>query len=418
MKITIMGLGLSGMAAFQYLKKNKENVLTLIDSKPKNIEGAKFYLEEEEIDLSGEDLIVLSPGIPREHPRLKNVAPHKIISEGELVFKGSDIPIIAITGTNGKTTTTTMMGEAFKKAGMRPFVGGNIGLPIVTYLENKEAYDVMILELSSFQLESMPSLKVKVGIILNVTENHMERYESFSDYKNAKLNLFNNATNETLAILNHDLMNEVKLQNKIEIDVKAMPSFDYSRSKIFFHHNKENLFTVYKTLAHFNVQNRNEIIQELINEFKGVHYRCEFEGESSHYLFYNDAKSTNTSSVVSALNSLSSLKLKINLILGGKLREEKVKIREELLPFKNLIKKIFLIGEASTLLMNELKDEFMTYEVFNLEGVFNCLGESEKSILLFSPGFPSFDQYKDYVERGEHFKKLVVPLIANGSSSF
>lgn len=420
MKMTIMGLGVSGISAFLYLKKRGIEV-NVIDSKekklwPKEILNScsedHMFRESELEALPETDLVVLSPGIPREHRLLKNIAPEKIISEVELALLNTQIPVVAITGTNGKTTTTTLMGMAFAKAGLNAFVGGNIGVPVVEVLASDKAYDFLILELSSFQLESTPSLHPRVSVILNVTDNHGERYERFSDYKKAKLNILNKQTSNDLAILSSELLAEREDVQKVSLDYElveeTMARFDFNESSLVGKHNRQNLFVVYRTLLFLQVVRAEEIIQELINEFKGVHYRLEFVGKGKGLAFYNDAKSTNTASTVTALSAVSELDRPINLILGGKLRQDKTDVLADLLSFKQKIKKVFLIGEASQLLEQELKNDFDLVMSEKLENVFENLEESSsQEILVFSPAFPSFDQFKNYEERGELFTRLV-----------
>lgn len=417
--MTIFGLGISGIYALRFLKE-KGYELFVVDRRPKSEwdeEVFKYVAREnsfEEKELSvipPSDKVILSPGIPRNHPLLKNMSDEDIISECELALEETDIPVVAITGTNGKTTTTTMMGIAFEKAGLNPFVGGNIGLPVVASLMDTKRYGVLILELSSFQLESTPSLKPSVGVILNISDNHGERYEKFEDYKKAKLNIFNKVSESTTAIIAEELDSEVNVKKKILLSKthikEVMNSFDYSKSKLVGDHNKENLFVVLKTLEAMKINDAKKIVQELINEFKGVHFRLEYLGENNDFLFYNDAKSTNTFATVTALKGVSELGLKTRLILGGKLRNNQVHLKDELLPYKKHLSKIYLIGEASELLFQDLKNDFEVEKMNALKNIFENLEKSrDQEVILFSPAFPSFDQYANYVKRGEDFDDL------------
>ena len=420
MKMTIMGLGVSGISAFHYLTEKGVEV-NIIDAKEEKFWPAEIlekstktqrFVEGELKELSATDLVILSPGIAREHRLLKKIDPSKIISEVELALLHTQIPVIAITGTNGKTTTTTLMGMALKKAGRKAFVGGNIGVPVVEALRSKEAYDFLVLELSSFQLESTPSLHPLVSVILNVSDNHGERYQKFSDYKKAKLNILNHQGMSDLAILAPELDAEKEGIQKVllheeEVE-KTIGQFDFSKSNLLGKHNRENLFVVYKTLLFLNIPEADRILQELINEFKGVAYRLQFIGSGKGALFYNDAKSTNTASTVTALKAVAELQKPVTLILGGKLRQEKVDILNDLLPFQKEIAKIFLIGEASSLLEVELKKHFEIERAETLENVFK---NSLQEIVVFSPAFPSFDQFKNYEERGELFSRLTLDYL-------
>jgi UDP-N-acetylmuramoylalanine--D-glutamate ligase len=414
MKIALIGLGRSGLSVYKFLKENTQDTIYLVNSgKPSDWpcfdiikdDLERSFNDESAIEVLGEvDQVVLSPGIPRDHIALTfaHINRVPIISEIEFAFIHSDIPVVGITGTNGKTTTTTMIGKFLNQLGIKAFVGGNIGIPYTDLLSVKDDYKVAIIELSSFQLESIVSFKPQISLLLNTSENHMERYKSFEDYKVAKERIFLNQDSSNFAIVD-----SIKNRTPKEIEIKPLEGFNFGKSKLVGVHNKLNFFCAYNTAKLLTDRNIDKEFQLFIDDFSGVEFRLQYICEKNGMIFYNDAKSTNTDATTSAIDAFSD-KENLSVIIGGKLRDGNITIQNEI-NFSTL-KNVYLFGEAKDLLDEKInsnnKKRFET-----LDQVFEDLSKNKtQGIVLFSPGFPSFDQYKNYEHRGQHFNELCMNL--------
>jgi len=432
--IVIFGLGVSGMGALRFLA-DKGAVLSAV-----NQGNPTSWKEHEEVKSSyasvhcfaqdhegvGElfqaaDLIVLSPGIPREHELLKGVkAP--IWSEIELAFQFNKAPIIAVTGTNGKTTTVSFLDHLFKSIGKKVFTGGNIGVAFCDHIRSGEEVDYVLLELSSFQLESTFSFKPEVSVLLNIFPNHGERYTNNADYSKAKFNITNQM--DASGSLIFDSGNtEIKqwaenfVGKKTPIDttvperiIEHLESmFSLENYKLPGVHNKINLDFCLEVLNSLNLLEGNkDSLQKGIDSFAGVAHRIEYVPSKEEFEIYNDAKSTNWDASLTAIESMKEIKRDLVLILGGKLRGQNdlppERAREV---FSKNVKKVLLIGEAGDLLEESLSDWLPCFNKGTLEeAVKELREESFAGVLLLSPGFPSFDQFSNYVKRGEAFKSL------------
>lgn len=415
MKIAIFGMARSGLSAYKFIKSKTDYDVYLVNSgEPSSwacfelikADLDKAFDQDHALDILGTmDKIVLSPGIPRDHDVLakaheKNIP---IISEIEFAFSHSDIPVVGITGTNGKTTTTTMIGEALTIFGKKVFVCGNIGRPYSDLLLENDKYDFAIVELSSFQLESIETFHPKISIFINITENHTERYNQFESYLEAKKNIFKNQTKDDFSIIGMelDLIPE-------SIKIEPLIKFDYSKSKLVGNHNKSNFFCAYKVCEILKVKHLDENFQKFIDNFSGVEFRLQYIHTFNDLNIYNDAKSTNDAATVSAIEAFDKDE-DLYLCLGGKLRTDSISLDRAL---KGLfITEIFVFGEASNLLEEKLID-FKIRTFKDIEEIIRYIKTATlKGNLLFSPAFPSFDQFKDYVDRGNSFTKLVNSIL-------
>lgn len=424
-KVAVYGMGKSGKAAVQLAKKKKEDLYAV----NKGPIDSWFYAEKldtilEPCSCSSEedfaqhfhkmDEIVISPGIPTTHPALKKAVEKgvKISSEIEYAWREvRDVPVIAITGTNGKTTTTTMIAEALKKAGKRVFCGGNIGIPYCDLPVSGEKVDYAVIEVSSFQLETIHEFHPVIGLILNVFPNHSERYDDVHDYAKAKFRLLTNMTSSDHLIVGTEnpYLDDIKdhAVQKTFFTKGNLPAefeFDFSEAKVKGEHNEANFYAAYKVLELLNIPNLHHLFQEFINEFAGVPHRLEYVLSKDGLTLYNDAKSTNSLATTTAIKAFKDSKEDFYLILGGKLRNENDRLLPDLLPFKGQIKKIFVIGEVTERLFEELKNDFEVVKGYDLKTVFS-LSKGLKGNLVYSPAFPSFDQFKNYIHRGECFKE-------------
>lgn len=426
-KVAIYGMGKSGKAALKLAKKRKQDFYAV------NKGDVRTWFEAEDLgDICGTcacfsemdfvnhfpkmDEIVISPGIPVTHQALAKAVEKgtPIISEIEYAYRETkDIPVIAITGTNGKTTTTTMIAEALKKAGKKVFCGGNIGVPYCDLAISEEKVDYAVIEVSSFQLETIKEFHPKIGLILNVFPNHSERYDAVHDYATAKFNMLKNMTGDDHLILgtenpylddikNHPAQRTYFTKGSLPSEFKNQ--FDFSQARARGEHNEANFFAAYEVLRLLNIPNLLTLFQEFINEFPGVAHRLEYVLTKDGLTLYNDAKSTNSLATTTAIAAFKDSTEPLYLILGGKVRNESDKLLPDLLPFKGKIKKIYTIGDVTERLYEELGKDFEVEKAGDLKTVF-AKTQGLKGNLVFSPAFPSFDQFKNYVDRGERFKQ-------------
>ena len=440
--IVVFGPGVSGRATLEFLGHFDISSATIVGSgDPSEWKLDDSFLEAPFQALSqtdprcedifaDSDLIILSPGIAREHPLLTKALNKgvKVWCEVELAYHFFKGPIIGVTGTNGKTTTVTLLGEVFKRYGSSPFIGGNIGLPFVKSYKAQTPYDLAVLELSSFQLESLEDFHCQFSAILNVFPNHGERYENHEDYRLAKWNIISHQSHSPSVEQNDILFlgagvgdmpeglgspEVVSMPENFEVDlVQEIEGFDFSQVKIVGLHNRMNIWFAWKLFSSYieryereNLSKAKKIFKEVVYEFKGVEHRVEATGQWDGHLLYNDAKSTNWKATLTALTAVEELNLPIYLIMGGQLRgQNDLPSDEQLEQIKNSAAHILTIGESGEL----LSKNFPLFQyVKDLAGVKEKMLElKEKGVLLFSPGFPSFDQFNNYAHRGRCFKEV------------
>ena len=433
-KVLVFGLGVSGMGALRFLAtkdvilsavnqgnpqswKEHDEVMKLcgdVHSFSQDHPGAKGIANEA-------DLIILSPGIPRDHEILKDTkAP--IWSEIELASHFCQAPIVAVTGTNGKTTTVSFLDHLFKSLGKKVFTGGNIGVAFCDHARSNEKIDYALLELSSFQLESTFDFKPEVSVVLNVFPNHGERYTNNDDYAKAKFNITKKMDKDGTLIYDSGnpqikswgdafLGKKVPINTAdtsgVEAHVKGM--FSLENYKLPGIHNKINLDFCLEVLNALNLlEGNSKKIQKGIDSFAGVAHRIEYVPTAEKFDVYNDAKSTNWDASLTAIESMKEMGKDLVLILGGQLRgqndEPPAKAKDIL---KEHVKKVLLIGESAELLENSLTDWVPCFNKGTLaEAVEELKEENFDGVLLLSPAFPSFDQFPNYVARGESFKSL------------
>ncbi len=436
-KVLIVGLGTTGVGVAKFLHKLGKHI-TITDMKSeeeltpslKALKGVKFvgrFGAHNEDDFLTHPLIVVSPGIDSELPYLKEAKKSgvRVIGEMELAYGYIKEPIIAITGTNGKTTTTTLIGKIFKKAYGNVFVGGNIGNPLINYvLEGKKA-PYIILEVSSFQLETIEAFHPHTAILLNITEDHLDRYRSYDEYKEAKYRIFENQTERDYAVIhkNMNLGNMVKAKTFYFSIGTALEEgtyfsngmmyvrlqgkeFVYKRelSPLVGIHNTENLLVALLSSHIYGIEKH--IIEEVLRNFRGLPHRVEPVREMKGVRFINDSKATN---VDAAKRALESMDTKVILIAGGK---DKGGSYRTIIEFMDKIKALILIGEAKEKIMGELGGYVETYVEKDLYGAVDRAWKiaQKGDTVLFSPMCSSFDMFKDYKERGNTFKNIVGSL--------
>lgn len=437
-KIAVIGLGVSGISSLKLLKflgnyviavnsgaKNSwSNLETITCFSDEQVPQAEFT--HDQFDYSLIDYAIISPGISLNQSFVNRLKKNQVIIFGEIelayqVIKNDKSKIISVTGTNGKTSTVTMVNELLRSSGYDTFIGGNIGVPLADYalerLKTSHIVDFIVLELSSFQLETILDFKSDTACILNLSAHHGERYKHFSDYINAKNQIFNHIFETKNKIIRTNDYNLIKNSTNLpcdQIDEKKLSNLDTVNLNDFSlvgYHNRINLSFALSLINSLNIKLPN--IQKSICSMKGVAHRLEHvELKNSSLKAFNDAKSTNWDATLTAISSINSdfPGQTKKLILGGKLRGENDSITAHFKLIKESIDYIFLYGESADLIGTELLklgfDNF--YKANKLEDIFEESSVYDfNGVLIFSPAFPSFDQFNNYAQRGELFRKLI-----------
>ncbi len=436
-KILVVGLARTGVSTAKFLVSKGAKV-RISDSSPEekltqSLEGLKGLDLEIETGRHSEewftktDLVVVSPGVPLEIKPLQAAQKKgiEIISEIELASRFIDEPIIAITGTNGKTTTTTLIGEILKKSGKRVFVGGNIGNPLIEYVLEGKMADFIVAEISSFQLEGIRDFRPYISILLNITEDHLDRYPSMDAYIRAKGLIYRTQRHTDYAILNADDVLVKRLTKGIEPrkigfsrekevvdgiyhrDGKITSSlkgniFEPERFRIKGVHNIENAMA---SIAACEIAGcgRDEI-QEAIEAFHGLPHRVEFVAEIDGVSYYNDSKGTNIGATMSAL---AGFKGNVILLAGGKDKGGDYGVMVPLVQEK--VKGMVLFGEARDKINQSIGKYTDTVLVASLSEAVEVVKKTavRGDSVLLSPACSSFDQFSGYAERGRKFVELV-----------
>ncbi len=447
-KIMVIGLAKSGVSLVRFLVEQGAKV-TVSDHKSKaELSNALEQIEDLQLeyDLGGhtpkkfieQDLIILSPGVS---PQLKifDYARHNGVKvTGEFEFANWFIkePVIAITGTNGKTTTTYLIHKILKESGVDSWIGGNYGAPVIEYLAAGKKAQVLVLEVSSFQLELCEKFNPKNVVFTNLAENHLDRYKSMEDYINAKRRIFANTNPTTTSILNADdnavielardpavqrgrifyfsrksalepqIMNIGGIVNiKDELRVRTGPDIESvsikdirARGK----HSIENLMAA--ILAAREHGATREAIQSVINNFKGIPHRLEYVRRVGGVEFFNDSKATNVHSVKRALDSFDE---NVILIMGGKDTNLSYESLRDMVRKK--VKSLILVGEAKERINRDVGDFCETYLIGTFEEAVLIAYQKSRigDTVLLSPGCSSFDMFDSYVERGNYYKDIV-----------
>ncbi len=441
-RVVVVGMGISGRSVCDLLLEQGNRIIATDIRARDQFNGTLDYLEEKGCllrlgahrvdDFLSADQIIVSPGVPLDIEPLKEAGKKgiEIIGELEWAWRQVDIPVVAVTGTNGKTTTTSLIGEMLKASGKQPFVGGNIGTPLSKWLLNGRKADVLVLEVSSFQLDTASRFRPSVGVLLNITEDHLDRYESFAAYATSKLSLFARQTGSDVAIINDDdpycLGGSSAVQSRllhfsrkaeqvqatirgeqIKVNIPWQASFALSLEGTHLQgvHNEENMLAA--ILAASVAGASPGAIQQVIQEYRGLPHRLEWVRSWNGIDFYDDSKATNVGAVVKALKSFDRPVL---LLLGGRDKLGSYRPLAEALRASG--KSALLFGEAAPRLYEELKDWLPTRSFPDLAAAFKDALESAApgDVVLLSPACSSFDQYENYGQRGDHFKRLVMQV--------
>ena len=445
-KTLVLGAGKSGVKSAEFLAK-RGAIVAIHDKKPiaewteeaRSLKNEKVGLIDGKIPvwlLDQIDLVVISPGVPT------NVIPAKyvdrkdgeVVGEVELAYRFMNGRIVGITGSNGKTTTTSLIGEILKDAEIKTQIGGNIGTPLITLAESSANESWTVCELSSFQLETIVDFRPNVAICLNVTPNHLDRYDFFKDYAVAKHRIFMNQTAEDLAILNADDEITASWAENLKANVVLFSTakeldeglFLRGRDLVCRANGKEKILTTRDEMnlrGTHNVQNvlaslaaglacgaSPDSMRKTIREFKAVEHRLEFVTKIENVAFYNDSKATSVDATLKALEALAEEDGKIVLILGGLGKNAPYLPLTDLIEKK--VRKLILIGEDADNIESQLKNYAKIARADSMQdAVKKSLEASKKGdSVLLAPACASFDMYKSYEERGMVFKAEVGKL--------
>jgi UDP-N-acetylmuramoylalanine--D-glutamate ligase len=443
-RVLVVGLGKSGVASALFLKARGARV-TVSDTKSgddlrNEIPALLDHGITVETGGHGErtfreqDLIVVSPGVPVDAPMLQQAQSlgEAVIGEIELAARFLRGPIVAITGSNGKTTTTALTGEIMTAGGLPTLVGGNIGTPAISLVERDKPETVIVLEVSSFQLETIQTFHPKIAVVLNVTPDHLDRHRTFEAYTDAKARMFENQRGDDFAVLNADDPTCVAMAARTRAQVfwfsrqKEVKQGAWERDgKVLFRdgerqreimlgseiplkgaHNLENVLAAVCAGALMGCAP--EKIRQAVREFKAVEHRLEFVATIRGVDYYNDSKATNVDATIKALESFPA---NIHLILGGKDKGSDYSVLNELL--RQRVKRVYTIGVAAEKIESQIKD----VEVVHAETLENALRKADAvaeagDVVLLAPACASFDQFKSYEHRGRVFKEIVRGLAA------
>jgi len=435
----VLGLARTGRETARFLARQGATVL-LSDVRSERdlsqeiaaLEGLpiQYRLGGENRDwLAGVDLVVTSPGVPAVNPLLQEagVKGIKIWSEIELACRFLRAPLVAVTGTNGKSTTTTLVGEILKESGAKVFIGGNLGSPLISSV--LEDWDWGVVEISSFQLEWVNSFRPHIAVLLNLTEDHLDRYPDFAAYGQTKERIFAAQRDEDVAILNRDDPLVWAMRGRVHVRVVSIgfsqvsqgvfategkiiwregpleEEFPLGRVKIQGVHNVENMMAAIAAAKTAGIDRG--VIQRVLEAFPGLEHRLEFVRERNGVRYFNDSKGTNVGAVVKSLASFSS---PVILLAGGVDKGGDYGILSE--GVRQKVRRLVLFGAAKNIMAQALGHLTETVIVENLESAVRDAAEHAlpPDIVLLSPACSSFDMFRDYAERGRVFKKLVHSL--------
>jgi UDP-N-acetylmuramoylalanine--D-glutamate ligase len=438
-KFLVIGLARTGTECARFLVKRGAQVV-VSDLRPEaelaeplqSLAGLPvrfLYGAEKPGWLDAVDYVIPSPGVAAANPLIREAGARQIpvLSEIELAYRFFGAPLVAITGTNGKSTTTTLIGEMMKASGRKVFVGGNLGTPFIAAVS--EQRDWGILEISSFQLEWIEEFAPRVAVLLNVTEDHLDRYASFADYRRAKERIFAAQSVGDFAVLNRDDPGVWALRERVKAQVvsfgfaesaegvfakgEAMvwrdraneAIFPLARVKIKGVHNVENMMAAIAAAKLAGLDS--EPIQEILETFPGLEHRLEFVRERNGVTYYNDSKGTNVGAVVKSLAGFSA---PVILIAGGVDKGGDYGPLEE--GIKRTVRRLVLFGAAKNVIAAALGHLTETVMVENLAEAVRESAAAARSgdVVLLSPACSSFDQFRNYAERGKLFKSLVGSL--------
>jgi UDP-N-acetylmuramoylalanine--D-glutamate ligase len=442
--VAVMGLGVSGRAAVRYLVAQGVRVLVSDTRDSQHLQAVAdlAFLAEQGVEYEGgghtlaflrrADQVLVSPGISQDLEILQQLRALGIPVLGELALAAPLLhkPVVAITGTNGKTTVTALIGKLLQQAGKKVFVGGNIGTSLFDYLSNPGEVDVLVLELSSFQLEAAGSFKAEVAILLNVTPDHLDRHGSMAGYVAAKMKIFSGQGQNDTAILSGDDQLCRDLSAKIGDQRRLLFGHGTDcRARIDEHgvvlewQGKEEVYDLTGSMldnatGHLNSASAilaarslgcdREAIAQGLAAFQVAPHRMAWVGEGAGVSYYDDSKATNTGAVLSALASFSG---NVILIAGGRDKGDDYSLLQESVASK--VRCLILIGEAAELIARALTGMTELYQVESMEAAVMLAAELARAgdTVLLSPACSSFDMFDNYGHRGKVFAAAVQKVL-------
>lgn len=446
--ILVVGLGRTGLSTARFCSRRGASVCVTDAAREADLREPISLLKPlgVEFDLGGHspqhfqkaDLIVVSPGVPHtlapmEEARRRGVP---VWGEIELASRCIDEPILAVTGTNGKTTTTALLGEMLEHSGKKTFVGGNIGNPLIGYVDRGEPVDVVVAEVSSFQLDTIERFHPRVAVLLNISHDHLDRYESFEAYVASKGRVFDNQTAADAAIFNagdphiramlpgvdaakcpfgrpadvnlaHDGAGALISNDDLHIRIPGKADFklNLNTMRLFGAHNRENAAAA--ALAAVSAGGSAGGVRSALAAFRGLPHRMEFVAEVNGVDYYNDSKATNVHAVLKALEGFTD---PVILILGG--REKGGDFEALRRAVAGMAKKVLVLGESGEMFYDLMAGSVAVERVESMAQAVRHAARSAVAgdVVLLSPACASFDMYPSYVKRGEDFKGAVDAL--------
>lgn len=433
-KILVLGMAKSGYHVSKLLAGKNEIIVTDKNEQKKELVeelnnlGVKFIQSETAVELLDEsiNLVIKNPGIEPSHPVVKKAEQLniKIVNEMEVAYNylPTNTKIIGITGSNGKTTTTTILYNLLKLHGIPVVLGGNIGYPLSEVVGMVKDNTTLVLEISDHQLYNLDEFKTNISVLTNICPTHLDFHGNYENYKNTKKKIFNHHTNLDKAFVNykdHDSMNitkdinssieyfnnEINFYNSEGIYINKELVIKLDDIKIKGIHNYENILVSLLVLKEFAFDK--EIIKEYLSNFNGVEHRIEVVDTNANISFFNDSKATNPTSALTALKTMTK---PTHLILGGMERSQDF---NELNEYINKVKCIYAIGEVTERVFEYANN--LNIECIKCETLEIAMNEIKNKVqfgeaVLLSPGSASWDQYDKFETRGEEFKKLVEKL--------
>ena len=434
-KIFILGMARSGYEAAKLLS-DYNNEIIVTDGKEQKEElvseleslGVKVIITSDQVSLLDDsfDYVIKNPGIKYDNPvvvKAKELG-IKVINEIEMAYSFLDksVNIIGVTGSNGKTTTTTLISEFMKNSFDNVYLGGNIGIPLSNFVRDIKPNSYLVLEISDHQLCDMYDFKTNVSVLTNITPTHLDFHKSYEVYQMTKKKIFNNHTSDDLAVINKD--DEVSM--KITDDIKSTKVYYghdktnlayYDEEGIYYDgklviklddiilkgkHNYQNIMGAIIAVKKYGVTD--EVIQKVLKEFKGVEHRLEYVDTINGVTYYNDSKATNCVSTITALNSFDKPTI---LLLGGYDRGHSFHDLDD--SMKN-VKCVVCFGETKNRIEEFCNDlNIKCYKNDTLKEAMNVVKDicTPGDVVLLSPACASWDQYDRFEDRGDEFKKLV-----------
>jgi UDP-N-acetylmuramoylalanine--D-glutamate ligase len=442
MRVLAVGLARTGVATALFCSKHNATV-TGTDARPESELGdapAKLREVGVALELGGhqektylaQDLIVPSPGVPADDPLLLKAKAKGITvwSEIELAYRFMEGELIGITGSNGKTTTTTLVHHILKVAGGKAILAGNVGTPLISCVESMNAETVTVAELSSFQLELIDKFRPDIGVFLNLTPDHLDRHKTMQAYTSAKARIFEKQTELDAAVLNADDAPTVALAPK------KPQVFWFSRKKgvaqgacvrgediVITHHGKEEYVMKVGEIPLAGAHNLENVlaavvatrlaevdpatIGKAVRSFQGVEHRLEFVAEIRGVRYYNDSKATNVDATLKALDAFPG---RILVIVGGKDKGSDYTVLQQPLREKAIL--ALLIGAAADKIEKQISGSVAIEHAGTIERAVEIASQAAQpgDVVLLAPACASFDQFENYEQRGRVFKELVRKL--------